>query len=310
MDKGRLPPLVAIVGPTAVGKTALSIALAQQLGGEIVNADSRQIYRCMDIGTAKPTPSERAAAPHHLLDIVDPDEAFSLAVYQEMAFDAIEAISARGNVPLLVGGTGQYAAAVLEGWNVPRVPPQPELRAQLEAEAAQHGVAALFERLMAIDPQAATRIQPNNLRRIIRALEVYMITGEPISIQQTRQPPSYQITTLWLTLDRPILYNRIDTRVDAMIDAGLVDEVRNLLQRGYGWELPAMSSLGYKEFRPYFEGDASLDACVERLKFNTHAFARKQDMWFRRLPNVVQLDAASNNVTRQAQATLAAIKYE
>ena len=296
--------LLAIVGPTAVGKTALAIALAQQLGGEVVNADSRQVYRHMNIGTAKPTADEQAAAPHHLYDLVDPDEPFSLAVYQELAAGKIAEIAARGGVPLLVGGTGQYLQAVLEGWTVPRVPPQPELRARLEAEAAQKGTAALFARLQVVDPPAATTIQPNNLRRIIRALEVYEVTGVPISAQQGKAPPPYRITTLWLTLERAALYARIDRRVDQMMDAGLLAEVQDLIRRGYGWDLPAMSSLGYKEFRPLFDGTATEAQCVERLKFNTHAFARKQDMWFRRLPNVQQINATDSDVLAHARAAI------
>lgn len=286
-----LAPLIAVVGPTAVGKTAFSIALAERIGGEIVNADSRQIYRLMDIGTAKPTPTERARVPHHLFDIVTPDQAFSLAVYQELASRTIAQIAARGHVPLLVGGTGQYVAALLEGWRVPRVAPQPELRQRLAEEAEQHGVGVLYERLRRVDPLAAARIEANNLRRIIRALEVYEVTGQPISQQQERQPPPYRTLTLWLTMERAELYRRIDARVDTMIAAGLVEEVRSLLARGYGWELPAMSSLGYKEFRPYFEGSAPLEVCIERLKFNTHAFVRKQEMWFRRLPHLTRLAA-------------------
>lgn len=298
------PPLVAIVGPTAVGKTTLAIAVAQRLGGEIVNADSRQVYRDMNIGTAKPTSAERACAPHHLYDIVDPDEPFSLAVYQELATATIREITSRGNVPLLVGGTGQYLAAVLEGWTVPRVPPQPDIRARLQAEANSLGTAALFDRLQRIDPHAAATVQPNNLRRIIRALEVYEATGVPISEQQRKVPPPYCITTLWLTLDRTALYGRIDDRIDRMIADGLVDEVRGLIERGYGWELPAMSSLGYKEFRPSFSGEATLEECITRLKFNTHAFARKQDMWFRRLPGVVQINAADPDTIALALSTV------
>lgn len=282
-----IPPLLtAIVGPTAVGKTALAIELAQALGGEIVSADSRQIYRLMEIGTAKPTPAERAAAPHHLVDIRDPDEPFSLAAYQDLAYAAINDILARGRAPFLVGGTGQYLAAVLEGWRIPRVPPQGELRAALEAEAAELGAPALHARLAAVDPAAAAQIQSTNVRRVVRALEVYMLTGQPISAQQTREPPPYRLRTIWLTRPRERLYARADARVDAMIAAGLADEVAGLLARGYGWELPSMSSLGYIQLRPYFEGAASLDACVERLKFDTHAFIRRQAAWFRRLPGL------------------------
>lgn len=296
----QLPPLISIVGPTGIGKTQLAIELAQRLDGEIVNADSRQIYRYMNIGTAKPTPQELAAAPHHLIDIVDPDEPFSLAVYQQLATHAVADLAARKKLPLLVGGTGQYVAAVIEGWSVPQVPPQPKIRAAFEAEAAATSSAALHEKLRAIDPEAAAKIEPNNLRRIVRALEVYQMTGVPISVQQTRQPPPYRMTTVWLTMDRQALYARIDARVDGMIAAGLVAEVAALRARGYGWQLPAMSSLGYKEFEPYFEADVALDDCIERLKFNTHNFVRKQDMWFRRLPHAIKLDATAPDLLEQA----------
>lgn len=294
-----LPYLIAIVGPTAVGKTALALALAERFGGEIVSADSRQVYRHMDIGTAKPTAAERAAVPHHLIDIAEPDEDFSLARYQDLAYAAIAHVAARGRVPLLVGGTGQYLAAVLEGWQIPRVAPQPELRARLETEAANSGSAALHARLASIDPAAAAGISITNTRRIIRALEVYEITGEPISTQQTKQPPPYQIQTIWLTMPAEALYARIDQRVDAMMQAGLLAEVKTLVERGYGWELPAMSSLGYREFQPFFAGEATLAACVERLKFNTHGFARRQPAWFRRLPNLRQLAADGEGLVEQ-----------
>jgi tRNA dimethylallyltransferase len=294
--------LLAIVGPTAVGKTALAIALAQALGGEIVSADSRQVYRQMDIGTAKPTPAERAAAPHHLLDVVDPDQDFSLGVYQDLAFVAISDIAARGRLPLLVGGTGQYLAAVLHGWNIPRVAPQPELRATLEREAQEYGAAALHARLAQIDPAAAAGILPSNVRRVIRALEVYQVTGQPISAQQTRQTPPFRAGTLWLALPAPALYARIDARVDAMVAAGLVEEVRGLLGQGYGWELPSMSGLGYREFQPYFAGQSTLEEAIQRLKYNTHAFARRQPNWFRRLPAVQQIAADSDDVIERALA--------
>jgi tRNA dimethylallyltransferase len=293
-------PLLAIVGPTATGKTALAIALAQRLDGEIVSADSRQVYRFMDVGTAKPTPAERAAAPHHLIDVVDPDEDFSLGLYQQLAAAAIADIAARGKLPLLVGGTGQYLAAVLQGWEVPRVAPQPELRAALEREAQARGAAALHARLAQVDPAAAAAIQPGNLRRVIRALEVYQVTGRPISEQQTRRAPPYRARTLWLALPAPALYARIDARVDAMVAARLMDEVRGLLARGYGWELPAMSGLGYREFRPYLEGASTLEQAIQRLKYDTHAFARRQPNWFRRLPAVEQLPAGDPDLVARA----------
>jgi tRNA dimethylallyltransferase len=287
----QLPSLIAIVGPTAVGKTALSLAAAQHLGGEIVSADSRQVYRGMDIGTAKATAAERAIVPHHLIDIVDPDAEFSLATYQDMAYATIADITARGRLPLLVGGTGQYLAAVLQGWQLPRVAPQPELRAALEREAAEHGAEALHARLARVDPDAAAGILPGNVRRVIRALEVYETTGAPISQQRGLAPPPYTIRTCWLTLPTPALYARIDARVDQMIATGLEAEVRGLIARGYGWDLPAMSGLGYREFRPYFAGECNLATAIERLKFDTHAFARRQAAWFRRLPNVTPIPA-------------------
>jgi tRNA dimethylallyltransferase len=299
---GQNIPLLAIVGPTAVGKTALAIALAQALGGEIVSADSRQVYRGMDIGTAKPSAAERAAAPHHLIDLADPDEEFSLARYQDLATAAIADVAARDRLPILAGGTGQYLAALLEGWQIPRVAPQPELRAALEREAAEHGAAALHARLARVDRAAASNILPSNVRRVIRALEVYELTGRPISEQQTRQPPPYRVRTLWLTLPPAELYARIDARVDAMIVSGLADEVRGLLERGYGWELPAMSGLGYREFQPYFAGQMTLAAAITRLKYDTHAFARRQPAWFRRLPALIQVPAGAPDLLSRALA--------
>jgi tRNA dimethylallyltransferase len=281
-----LPKLIAIVGATAVGKTRLALDLAAQSGAEIVSADSRQIYRGMDIGTAKPTPAEQSAVPHHLIDIVDPDESFSLARFQDLATAAIDDILARGRQPLLVGGTGQYLAAILEGWQIPRVAPQPELRAALEREAALHGNVALHQRLADIDPAAAAAIAPENLRRIIRALEVFEVSGQPISAQQGRRPPPYPIETRWLIRERNELYARIDQRVDAMMAAGLLNEVAGLIAQGYQWELPAMSSLGYIQFRPCLAGAAERADCVQQLKYDTHAFARRQKSWFRRLPGL------------------------
>lgn len=301
-------PLLAIVGPTAVGKTALAIRLAHALGGEIVSADSRQIYCGMDIGTAKPGPAERAAAPHHLIDLVVPSQEFSLALYQEHAYAAIANIAGRARLPLLVGGTGQYLAAVLEGWQIPRVPPQPELRAALERVAEQQGAEVLHARLAQIDPVAAAGIAPTNVRRVIRAIEVYELTGRPISVQQAKLPPPYHIRTLWLTLPPAELYARIDARVDAMIAAGLEHEVRGLVECGYGWELPAMSSLGYREFQPYFAGTATQAEVITRLKFDTHAFARRQASWFRRLPHVVQLPADAPALLERALACVADVR--
>ena len=273
-------PLVLIVGPTAVGKTALSLALAQRFGGEIVSADSRQIYQGMDIGTAKATPEERALVPHHLLDIASPDEWYTVAQFQDAAMQAIGEIHARGRLPFLVGGSGLYVRAVAEGLQIPRIPPSPELRAALEAQAAADPD-ALAERLRALDPDAADRIDPRNVRRVIRALEVCLLAGQPISEQQTRQPPPLRCLWIGLTLPRPELYGRIDERVDRMIASGLVDEVRALAARGYAWDAPAMTGVGYRQIGTYLRGESSLEEAVREIKRATRRFVRQQSNWFR-----------------------------
>jgi tRNA dimethylallyltransferase len=274
--------LIAVVGPTAMGKTALGIRLARAIDGDIVGADSRQVYRRMDIGTAKPTPEERAMAPCHLLDVVDPDEPFSLAQYLELATAALDDIWARGRQPLLVGGSGQYVWALLEGWTVPRLPPQPELRRALEERAAEEGPEALHRELARVDQRAAAGIDPRNVRRVIRALEVYQATGRPISFWQEKAPPSWETLVLGLTCPRDELYRRIDARVDGMIEAGLVDEVRGLLAMGYSRELPSMSGIGYREVSQHLAGELDLSTAVERIKTATHRLARQQATWFRR----------------------------
>ena len=273
--------LLVIVGPTAVGKTALSLRLAEALAGEVISADSRLFYRGMDIGTAKPTPEERARVPHYLIDIADPDQTVGLAEFQEQAYTAIAGVLSRGKLPLLVGGTGQYVRAVVEGWQIPRVPPDLDLRATLETQAEQEGIEALHARLVDLDPVAAERIDLRNVRRVIRALEVCLITGQPISEQQRKRPPVYPIIQIGLTRARPDLYARTDRRVEAMLDAGLVDEVCRLIDAGYSWELPAMSGLGYVQFRPYFEGQASIEEVVAEIKRATRRFIRHQYNWFR-----------------------------
>jgi tRNA dimethylallyltransferase len=273
--------LLVIVGPTAAGKTALSLHLAEALAGEVISADSRLFYRGMDIGTAKPTPEERARVPHHLIDIADPDETVGLAEFREQASAAIVGVQSRGKLPLLVGGTGQYVRAVVEGWQIPRAPPDPDLRAALEIQAEREGAGALHARLADLDPVAAERIDPRNVRRVIRALEVCLITGQPISEQQRKHPPAYPIVQIGLTRTRPDLYARVDRRVEAMVDAGLADEVRQLIDAGFSWDLPAMSGLGYVQFRPYFEGRASLEEVAAEIKRATRRFIRQQYNWFR-----------------------------
>jgi len=283
---GQTIPLVAIVGPTATGKTALAVVLAARLaeviGCEAVSADSRQIYRGMDIATAKPTPDERARLPHHLLDVVAPDEAYTLAQYQADATAAIAAIHARGRLPLLVGGTGLYVRAVVDGLAIPRVPPSPALRAELEAILAADGPAALHARLAALDPAAARDIDARNPRRLIRALEVCLLSGQSFSEQRGTRPTPYRpLLLLGLTMDRSALYVRADARIDAMLAAGLVEETERLVTAGYDWSLPAMSSLGYREIGAYLRGEATLADAVQRFKLATHAYIRRQLTWLR-----------------------------
>jgi tRNA dimethylallyltransferase len=273
--------LVVIVGPTAVGKTRLSLRLAEEFDSEIVSADSRQVYRGVDIGTAKPTPEERRRVPHHLIDLVAPDEAFTLAQYQELAYDAIADVLARGKGPLLVGGTGQYVRAVVEGWGIPRVPPNEELRAELYRQAEVKGETALHARLWKVDPAAAQRIDPCNVRRVIRALEVYLETGQPISELQRKKPPPYRILQIGLTMKRQELYRRVDERVDRMVEEGLVDEVRGLVERGYSYDLPSMSGLGYQQIGMYLRGQVSLEEAIQLIKRHTRRFVRHQYNWFR-----------------------------
>lgn len=270
-------PLLVLVGPTASGKTALSLELARRFRGEIVSADSRLFYRGMDIGTAKPTPAERAATPHHLIDVCDPDETLSLGQYQRLAYETIDDIQNRGRLPVLVGGTGQYVWAVVEGWGIPEVAPRPALRAALESLGAEE----INRWLAALDPAAAGRIDPRNVRRVIRALEVTLVTGRPISRLQLKAPPPYAILIIGLQRDRDILYHRIDARIDTMMNDGLLDELNRLRAQGYGPDLPPMSGLGYRQLQGYLDGEISLEAAVERVKFETHRFARQQATWFR-----------------------------
>lgn len=280
-EKVEALPLLVILGPTAAGKTALSLQLAQEFDGEIVSADSRQIYRGLDIGTAKATPHEQKMVPHHLLDVADPDEVLSLAQFQELAYAAIAAIHRRNRLPLLVGGTGQWIRAVVEGWGVPRVPPDPGLRDQLEAEARALGVEAFHAQLAAVDPQAASKIDPRNVRRVIRALEVYYKTGRPISDHQRKSPPPYHILQIGLTMPRRALYERIDRRVDKMMAMGLVAEVERLVEAGYDWRQPALSGLGYRQIGQYLRGEISLAGAVALIKKETRRFVRQQYTWFR-----------------------------
>ncbi|MEA3459368.1 MAG: tRNA (adenosine(37)-N6)-dimethylallyltransferase MiaA, partial [Chloroflexota bacterium] len=277
--RGSLP-LIAILGPTAVGKTCLALRLCQEFGGEVISADSRQVYRGMDIGTDKPTPEVRKHIPHHLVDVVDPDQTFTLAQYQELAYAATEDVLARGKVPFLVGGTGQYLWAVVEGWSIPRVPPNEKLREALYREAEAKGREALHARLRKLDPFAAEMIDPRNVRRVVRALEVCLETGRLFSEQRGKKPPPYRILLIGLTMDRERLYRRIDERVARMIERGLVEEVKCLVEKGYGYDLPSMSGIGYRQIGMYLRGEVSLEEAVRLIKSHTRRFVRHQYNWF------------------------------
>jgi tRNA dimethylallyltransferase len=287
--------LMAIVGPTGVGKSRLALHLAQAFDGEIVSADSRQVYRYMDIGTAKPSPEERALVPHYLIDIVNPDEEFSLAQYQQLAYRAIGDIHQRGKLALLVGGTGLYVWSVLDGWRIPPVASDPVFRRNLEEKATRVGSDELYQELAQLDPVAAQKIDPRNVRRTIRALEVHRVAKVPISRLQDKIAPPFHTLIIGLTTDRAELYRRIDLRVDEMIQRGLVDEVKRLVSRGYDSNLPAMSGIGYKQIGMFLRGELSLAAAIHQIKFETHRLARHQYSWFRLKDDRIRwLDMRSN----------------
>ena len=282
-DHAPPPPVVAILGPTASGKSALGLALAEVLGGEIVACDSMQVYRGMDIGTAKPTAAERAAVPHHLLDLANPDEQSHAAAWATAARNTITAVVAGGRLPIIVGGTGLYYRALVKGlFEAPR--PDPEIRARHQAEAVEHGIASLQERLRAVDPEAAAQILPGDLVRTSRALEVYEQTGVTISELRRRRalaPPPLCVFSVLLDFSLECLRPAIAGRVDAMMAAGFLDEVRALRAAGYGGAR-AMQALGYKQLGQHLDGAMSLAEAVPRIKLATVAYARRQRTWFRR----------------------------
>ncbi len=295
-------PLIVICGPTAAGKTALGVHLGTAFNAEIISADSRQFYRTMDIGTAKPSPEELAAVRHHLIDIAFPDETVGLAQFLSLARKAVDSIAQAGKTPFLVGGTGQYIKALLQGWQVPEVPPDPELRGQLE-ERASIDPDGLWQQLLKRDPEVEAFIDKRNIRRVIRALEVCLKSQRPYSELRRRTPPPYRVLKVGLTTERQVLYARADRRVDWMMAMGLPAEVETLRTLGYDWALPSMSGLGYSQFRPYFDKQVSLDEVAERIKWDTHDFIRRQYNWFRTSdPDIHWLDIEDPARVEQAQA--------
>ncbi len=299
------PEVIAVVGPTAAGKSALSLALAHELDGEVVNADSMQLYRGLDIGTAKLTPAEREGVPHHVLDIWDVTEPASVAVYQRLARAAIDDIRARGRVPLLVGGSGLYVRAVLEDFDFPGT--DPGLRAELEAELARVGPAPLHARLVAADPVAAARILPSNGRRIVRALEVNALTGEAFTAELPDPRPVYDALQLGVDVDTATLDDRIATRVDAMWAAGWVDEVRALERVGLRDGRTAGRALGYQQILEFLSGNGREDEARAATVRATRRFVRRQRSWFRRDDRIAWLDGAAPDLVG---AALAAIRQD
>ncbi len=286
------PKVIVICGPTASGKTALGVALAQALGGEVVSADSMQVYRGMDIGTAKPTVEEMAGVPHHMLDVADPAEDFSVARYVELASACVDNILARGKVPLVVGGTGLYIDSLLLGR---RFAPFPgEIRKKLQARAEAEGIAPLYESLKAIDPERAARLHLSDEKRILRALEVYYETGKTMTqhdLESQALPPRYEAATIFLNyVNRADLWARIDRRVDEMVEQGLVEEVRSLLDSGGPPTATAMQAIGYKELAAALRGEEPMVAALDRVKLRSRQYAKRQVTWFRRNGEALALE--------------------
>lgn len=286
-------PLIVLTGPTAAGKTELSIALAKKLNGAIISADSMQVYKYMNIGSAKIRPEEMQGIRHYLVDVLDPREEFHVARFQQMAKEALEEIYRNGQLPIVVGGTGFYIQALLKDIDFDESSGELPCRKELEETARREGGAVLYERLRQVDPESAEAIHPNNLKRVIRALEFYQETGQPISLhnkeQKEKQPP-YTYAYFVLNDDRARLYERIDRRVDRMVEQGLVKEVRWLKEHGYDRSLVSMQGLGYKELFPYLDGTCSLEEAVEIIKRDTRHFAKRQITWFKREPDVIWLN--------------------
>lgn len=279
-------PLIILTGPTAVGKTELSLKLAERINAEIVSADSMQVYKYMDIGTAKPSPIERQLIPHHLLDLVEPDQDFSVADYQRHFEKAVASIYAKGKLPLLTGGTGLYIRACIQGFDLMPGEPLPELRRKLKEQIEEYGSGHLYQNLLDVDPEAAAKIHPNDHRRIIRALEVFLSTGTPISQLQRNRNSNFKFKVIYILLnrDRDELYHRIERRVEQMIDAGLVEEVDFLLKKGFSPQLKPMQSLGYKQICRYLNQICSLEEAIISIKQETRRYAKRQLTWFRKEP--------------------------
>lgn len=300
-------PVVAVGGPTASGKTAFSVQLAKRLGGEIVCADSMQIYKGLDVGTAKATKEEMEGVPHHLMDFLPPEQTFSVADFVEAANREVKDIAARGRLPILVGGTGLYIESFLNGVRFAEQKADPALREKLEQEAAALGPEAMHQKLAAVDPDYAATVHPNNVGRVVRALELYYATDKTMSRQRAESlpetPPFDSLVFCLAPADRAQLYRRIDLRVDRMLEAGILEEAK-LVFENRGRYRTAAQAIGYKEFFPYFEGTAELAACADKLKQASRNYAKRQLTWFRRMENIIWLDPGDEAILQQAETTV------
>jgi len=297
-------PLVVILGPTAVGKTEIAIQLAERLDGEIISADSRLFYRGMDIGTAKPSERDRQRVPHHLIDVCNPDETWSLAVFQSAAQKAIQEVRGRGKLPFLVGGTGQYIRAVIEGWEIPNQQPDLKLRAALEKWAVEIGPLEMHHRLAIIDSRAAARILPGNVRRTVRALEVIFRSGTRFDEQRVKTGSAYSLLLVGLKRPRAEIYARVDARIDEMVSSGFLDEVKGLLEKGNGVELPSMSAIGYREMVAVARGRISMEEAVTLMTSLTHQFVRRQANWFKESDPTIHWVEAGKDCLPQIEALI------
>jgi tRNA dimethylallyltransferase len=291
------PELLVLVGPTAVGKTKLSLEIARQFNCEIISGDSMQVYRGMDIGTAKASAEEQRIVPHHMIDIVDPEHPFSVAEFQERCRVLIDEIHARGRLPFIVGGTGLYVESVCYGFGFSEGGTDEAYREQLRLHAEKNGNEAVHDMLREADPETAERLHPNDLRRVIRALEVYHVSGKPLSVHLEGQSKesAYQLCLIGLTMDRALLYKRIEERIDGMIRDGLAEEVKRLMDAGCSRDLVSMQGLGYKEIAAYWAGETDWDTAVETLKRSTRRFAKRQLSWFRHMQDIEWVDVTVTN---------------
>jgi tRNA dimethylallyltransferase len=302
-ERTRQPkkPLIVVTGPTASGKTSLGVFLGKRLGGEVVNADARYLYRGFDIGVAKPTIAERERVPHHLIDVLEPTDELSVALFQDAAYQAIGDIHQRGVLPILVGGSPQYVNAVVEGWSIPRVAPDEAFRLAMEFELQHIGVDRLSEQLRRVDQESAERCG-RNPRRIIRALEVFEATGKPMSELQGKGPPPYDSISILLDMPRELLYQRTDERVDEHFRQGLVEEVRGLLNQGISPATPAFGAIGYRQLVPYLKGEMTLENAVDAIKHATRRYVRHQQTWFRKNPQLIPISVMETDWHTNAAA--------